>query len=86
MLQYRPELGERHSANDPSGNQNIGEWLRARPGFKLRPGARDAAHGTSTRNLAYIEDQRLAAAKNLNLHVVTKDGVRLFCRTELISG
>jgi hypothetical protein len=33
-----------------------------------------------------VEAQRLATAKNLDLHLVTKDGVRLFCRSEFISG
>src|ERR1700736_1673207 len=35
---------------------------------------------------ANIEAQRLAAAKNLNLKVVDKDGQRLFCRSNLGTG
>jgi hypothetical protein len=33
-----------------------------------------------------IEKQRLAAAKNLNLKVTTKDGERLYCRSNLMTG
>jgi hypothetical protein len=33
-----------------------------------------------------IETQRLAAAKNLNLKVINKDGRQLFCRSNLITG
>ena len=58
----------------------------AKPGFNY-----DRAQGTplsitTPANPSYIEAQRLAAAKNLNLHIVTKDGERLYCRSNLISG
>jgi hypothetical protein len=33
-----------------------------------------------------IETQRLAAAKNLNLKVFSKDGQELFCRSNLVTG
>ena len=33
-----------------------------------------------------IEEQRLAAAKNLNLKVFSKDGKELFCRSNLVTG
>ena len=33
-----------------------------------------------------IEAQRLAAAKNLNLKVIDKDGKELFCRSNLVTG
>jgi hypothetical protein len=33
-----------------------------------------------------IEAQRLAAARNLNLKVVDKDGRALFCRSNLVTG
>lgn len=33
-----------------------------------------------------VEAQRLAAAKNLNLKVVDKDGQQLFCRSNLVTG
>jgi hypothetical protein len=33
-----------------------------------------------------IEAQRLAAAKNLNLKVVAKDGQELYCRSNLVTG
>lgn len=58
----------------------------ARPGFNYDPAQGMPLNITSPQNPAYIEAQRLAAAKNLNLHIVTKDGVRLFCRSEFISG
>jgi hypothetical protein len=32
-----------------------------------------------------IEEQRLAAAKNLNLKVVDKDGQQLYCRSNLMT-
>lgn len=58
----------------------------ARPGFNYNPAQGEPLTVTSSQNLPYIEKQRLAAARNLNLHIVTKDGVRLFCRSNLISG
>ena len=58
----------------------------ARPGFNYNPAQAAPLTVTSSQNPSYIEAQRLAAAKNLNLHIVTKDGVRLFCRSEFISG
>ena len=58
----------------------------ARPGFNYDPAQGMPLTVTSPQNPSYIEAQRLAAAKNLNLHIVTKDGVRLFCRSEFISG
>jgi hypothetical protein len=33
-----------------------------------------------------VEAQRLAAAKNLNLKVIDKDGQQLFCRSNLVTG
>src|SRR5450631_4818172 len=33
-----------------------------------------------------VEAQRLAAAKNLNLKVINKDGQELFCRSNLVTG
>jgi hypothetical protein len=33
-----------------------------------------------------VEAQRLAAAKNLNLKVIDKDGQQLFCRSNLMTG
>ena len=33
-----------------------------------------------------IEAQRMAAAKNLNLKVIDKDGQQLFCRSNLMTG
>jgi hypothetical protein len=58
----------------------------ARPGFNY-----DRAQGapltiTAPQNPSYIEAQRLASARNLNLHIVTKDGERLYCRSNLVSG
>jgi hypothetical protein len=35
---------------------------------------------------ADIEAQRLAAAKNLNLKVMNKDGQELYCRANLVTG
>jgi hypothetical protein len=35
---------------------------------------------------ADVEAQRLAAAKNLNLKVMSKDGQQLFCRSNLVTG
>lgn len=35
---------------------------------------------------ADVEAQRLAAAKNLNLKVMNKDGQQLFCRSNLVTG
>ena len=58
----------------------------ARPGFNYDPAQGMPLNVTSPQNPSYIEAQRVAAAKNLNLHIVTKDGVRLFCRSEFISG
>ena len=58
----------------------------ARPGFNYDPAQGMPLNATSPQNPSYIEAQRLAAARNLNLHIVTKDGVRLFCRSEFISG
>ena len=58
----------------------------ARPGFNYDPAQGAPLTITSPQNPSYIEKQRLAAARNLNLHIVTKDGVRLFCRSNLISG
>ena len=58
----------------------------ARPGFNYDPAQGAPLAITSPQNRSYIEAQRLAAAKNLNLHIVTKDGVRLYCRSNLISG
>lgn len=58
----------------------------ARPGFNYDPAQGMPLNVTSPQNPPYIEAQRVAASKNLNLHIVTKDGVRLFCRSEFISG
>jgi hypothetical protein len=58
----------------------------ARPGFNYDPAQGAPLTITSSPNPSYIDAQRVAAAKNLNLHIVTKDGVRLFCRSEFISG
>ena len=58
----------------------------ARPGFNYDPAQGMPLNATSPQNPQYIEAQRLAQAKNLNLHIVTKEGVRLFCRSEFISG
>jgi hypothetical protein len=33
-----------------------------------------------------VEAQRLAAAKNLNMKVIDKDGQQLFCRSNLVTG
>lgn len=33
-----------------------------------------------------VEEQRLAAAKNLNMKVIDKDGQQLFCRSNLVTG
>jgi hypothetical protein len=33
-----------------------------------------------------VEAQRLAAAKNLNLKVIDKDGKQLFCRSNMVTG
>jgi hypothetical protein len=33
-----------------------------------------------------IDAQRLAAAKNLNMKVIDKDGQQLFCRSNLVTG
>ena len=64
----------------------IAAGCAARPGFNYDPAQGMPLNNTSPQNPSYIEAQRLAAAKNLNLHIVTKDGVRLFCRSEFISG
>ena len=64
----------------------IATGCAARPGFNYDPAQGMPLNNTSPQNPSYIEAQRLAAAKNLNLHIVTKDGVRLFCRSEFISG
>jgi hypothetical protein len=64
----------------------IATGCTARPGFNYDRAQGMPLSNTSPQNPSYIEAQRVAAAKNLNLHVVTKDGVRLFCRSELISG
>ncbi len=58
----------------------------ARRGFNYDPAQGMPLNATSPQNPSYIEAQRSAAAKNLNLHIVTKDGVRLFCRSEFVSG
>jgi hypothetical protein len=57
-----------------------------RPGFNFDPAQGTPLTITAPQNPSYIEAQRVAAARNLNLHIVTKDGVRLFCRSEFISG
>ena len=44
-----------------------------RPGFNYDPAQGAPLTVTSPQNPSYIEAQRLAAVKNLNLHVVTKD-------------
>jgi hypothetical protein len=64
----------------------IAAGCAARPGFNYDPAQGMPLNITSPQNPSYIEAQRVAATKNLNLHVVTKDGVRLFCRSEFISG
>ena len=33
-----------------------------------------------------VEEQRLAAAKNLNMKVIDRDGQQLFCRSNLVTG
>jgi len=58
----------------------------SRPGFNYDPTQGAPLTITSSQNPSYIEKQRIAAAKNLNLHIVTKDGERLYCRSEFISG
>jgi hypothetical protein len=58
----------------------------AKPGFNYNPAQGTPLSVTTPANPRYIETQRLAAAKNLDLHIVTKDGVRLYCRSNLISG
>lgn len=58
----------------------------AKPGFNYNPAQGMPLSVTTPANPSYIESQRLAAAKNLNLHVVTKDGERLYCRSNFISG
>lgn len=58
----------------------------ARPGFNYDPAQGAPLTITSPQNPSYIEAQRLAAARNMNLHIVTKDGVRLYCRSNFISG
>jgi hypothetical protein len=58
----------------------------AKPGFNYNPAQGTPLSVTTPANPRYIETQRLAAAKNLNLHIVTKDGVRLYCRSNYISG
>ena len=58
----------------------------ARPGFNYDPAQGTPLTVTSPQNPSYIETQRLAAARNLNLHIVTKEGVRLYCRSNVISG
>lgn len=40
----------------------------------------------ATAPTADVEAQRLAAAKNLNLKVMSKDGQQLFCRSNLVTG
>src|SRR5258708_19696855 len=58
----------------------------ARPEFNYDPAQGAPLTITSPQNPSYIEAQRLAAARNLNLHIVTKEGVRLYCRSNFISG
>jgi hypothetical protein len=41
--------------------------------------------GEACRGADYVA-QRLAAAKNLNLKVMSKDGQQLFCRSNLVTG
>jgi hypothetical protein len=48
--------------------------------------APSAAATAPAATAADIETQRLAAAKNLNLKVINKDGQQLFCRSNLITG
>jgi len=45
-----------------------------------------APGGAAAGTPADIDAQRLAAAKNLNLKVVNKDGQQLFCRSNLYTG
>ena len=58
----------------------------ARPGINYDPAQGAPLTVTSPQNPSYIEAQRLAAARNMNLHIVTKEGVRLYCRANYISG
>jgi hypothetical protein len=58
----------------------------ARPGINYDPKQGAPLTITSPQNPSYIEAQRLAAARNMNLHIVTKEGVRLYCRANYISG
>ena len=57
------------------------------PQSKLAPGepppVPSSAPGKPTES---VEAQRLAAAKNLNLKVIDKDGQQLFCRSNLVTG
>jgi hypothetical protein len=48
-------------------------------------GSTGAGPGTGVTSFD-IEKQRLAAAKNLNLKVVTQDGTRLYCRSNYFTG
>jgi hypothetical protein len=57
----------------------------SRPGVSHDP-AQAPVLAITSQNPSYIEAQRIAAARNLNLRVVTSDGVRLFCKSNLVSG
>lgn len=63
-------------AGQPSNPQT---QLSATPAPYVSPSG--AAEPTTS-----VEAQRLAAAKNLNLKVIDKDGQQLFCRSNLVTG
>jgi len=54
----------------------IATGCAARPGFNYDPAQGFPLNNTSPQNPSYIEAQRLATVKNLNLHIVTMDGER----------
>jgi hypothetical protein len=55
------------------------------PGAAPAPAPYNSPSGAAAPT-ADVDAQRLAAAKNLNLKVMSKDGQQLFCRSNLVTG
>ena len=56
------------------------------PQTKLSSAPAPADASSAVKPTESVEAQRLAAAKNLNMKVIDKDGQQLFCRSNLVTG
>jgi len=56
------------------------------PQTRLSPTPAPADASSAVKPTESVEAQRLAAAKNLNMKVIDKDGQQLFCRSNLVTG